>query len=70
MSSRDVIQAALTSVVWGFGFVAIKLGLEGLSAPPPFWVATKGDVFGVACPVTRSILNWRMTSPPRLVTNT
>jgi hypothetical protein len=31
--------AALTSVVWGLGFVAIKRGLESFSAPVRFLIA-------------------------------
>jgi uncharacterized membrane protein len=33
MTTRDMVLAALTSVIWGLGFVAIKLGLESFSAP-------------------------------------
>jgi len=33
MKFRDGVLAALTSVIWGFGFVAIKLGLLSFSAP-------------------------------------
>jgi hypothetical protein len=32
MSVRDMVLAALTSLVWGFGFVAVKFGLESFSA--------------------------------------
>jgi O-acetylserine/cysteine efflux transporter len=31
MRCRDVVLAALTSVIWGFGFVAVKFGLESFS---------------------------------------
>lgn len=34
MTARDMVLAALTSVVWGFAFVAVKFGLESFSAPP------------------------------------
>ena len=33
MGLRDMVLAALTSVIWGFGFVAVKFGLESFSAP-------------------------------------
>ncbi|HEY6336044.1 MAG TPA: EamA family transporter [Alphaproteobacteria bacterium] len=33
MRVRDMILATLTSVVWGFAFVATKLGIDGFSAP-------------------------------------
>ena len=33
MTARDMVLAALASVIWGLGFVAIKLGLESFSAP-------------------------------------
>lgn len=33
MSARDMVLAALTSVIWGLGFVAVKFGLESFSAP-------------------------------------
>ena len=33
MTARDMVLAALTSVVWGFAFVAVKFGLESFSAP-------------------------------------
>jgi O-acetylserine/cysteine efflux transporter len=33
MSVRDMALAALTSVVWGLGFVAIRFGLDSFSAP-------------------------------------
>ena len=33
MRMRDMALAALVSVVWGFGFVTIKLGLASFSAP-------------------------------------
>lgn len=33
MSPRDAALAAMTSVIWGLGFVAAKLGLESFSAP-------------------------------------
>jgi O-acetylserine/cysteine efflux transporter len=33
MTGRDIALAALTSIVWGFGFVAGKVGLESFSAP-------------------------------------
>ena len=33
MTPRDMVAAALVSVAWGFGFVAIKLGLDSFSAP-------------------------------------
>ena len=33
MRLRHMVLAALTSVIWGFGFVAVKFGLESLSAP-------------------------------------
>jgi O-acetylserine/cysteine efflux transporter len=33
MRFRDGLLAALTSVIWGFGFVVIKLGLLSFSAP-------------------------------------
>ncbi|MGA8551813.1 MAG: EamA family transporter [Stellaceae bacterium] len=33
MRFRDGALAALTSVIWGFGFVVIKLGLSSFSAP-------------------------------------
>jgi len=33
MQPRDMVLAALTSVIWGFGFVAVKFGLESFSAP-------------------------------------
>jgi O-acetylserine/cysteine efflux transporter len=33
MAARDMALAALTSVVWGLAFVAIKFGLESFSAP-------------------------------------
>lgn len=33
MRWRDCALAALTAIVWGFGFVAIKLGLASFSAP-------------------------------------
>ena len=33
MSARDALLAALTSVIWGLGFVAIKFGLQSFSAP-------------------------------------
>ena len=33
MKFRDGVLAALTSVIWGIGFVAIKLGLLSFSAP-------------------------------------
>jgi O-acetylserine/cysteine efflux transporter len=33
MRARDMCLAALTSVIWGLGFAAIKLGLESFSAP-------------------------------------
>ena len=33
MSPRDMLLAALSSVIWGLGFVAIKIGLESFSAP-------------------------------------
>lgn len=33
MTARDVALAALTSVIWGLAFVAIKFGLESFSAP-------------------------------------
>ena len=33
MTARDMSVAALTSVIWGLGFVAIKIGLESFSAP-------------------------------------
>jgi O-acetylserine/cysteine efflux transporter len=33
MRLRDMVLAALTSVIWGFGFVAVKCGRESFSAP-------------------------------------
>ena len=33
MTRRDMALAALTSVIWGFAFVAVKIGLESFSAP-------------------------------------
>ena len=33
MKLRDMVLAVLTSVIWGFGFVAVKFGLESFSAP-------------------------------------
>ena len=33
MTARDMSVAALTSVIWGLAFVAIKIGLESFSAP-------------------------------------
>lgn len=33
MKPRDIVLAALTSVIWGFAFVAVKFGLESFSAP-------------------------------------
>jgi O-acetylserine/cysteine efflux transporter len=33
VAPRDMALAALTSVIWGLAFVAIKLGLESFSAP-------------------------------------
>ena len=33
MTFRDGVLAALTSIIWGFGFVVIKLGLLSFSAP-------------------------------------
>jgi drug/metabolite transporter (DMT)-like permease len=33
MKARDMVLAALTSIIWGFGFVAIKFGLESFSVP-------------------------------------
>jgi O-acetylserine/cysteine efflux transporter len=33
MTTRGMVLAALTSIVWGFGFVAGKVGLESFSAP-------------------------------------
>ena len=33
MKPRDIALAALTSVIWGFAFVAVKFGLESFSAP-------------------------------------
>jgi O-acetylserine/cysteine efflux transporter len=33
MAPRDMALAALTSVVWGLGFVAIQFALESFSAP-------------------------------------
>ena len=33
MTARDMALAALTSVIWGLAFVAIKFGLESFSAP-------------------------------------
>jgi O-acetylserine/cysteine efflux transporter len=33
MKNRDMVLAALTSVIWGFAFVAVKFGLESFSAP-------------------------------------
>jgi O-acetylserine/cysteine efflux transporter len=33
MSARDMTLAALTSVIWGLGFVAIRFGLDSFSAP-------------------------------------
>jgi O-acetylserine/cysteine efflux transporter len=33
MRVRDALLATLTSVIWGLAFVAIKVGLEGFSAP-------------------------------------
>jgi O-acetylserine/cysteine efflux transporter len=32
MKLRDALLAALTSLIWGFGFVVIKIGLESFSA--------------------------------------
>ena len=32
MKARDMLLAALVSIVWGFGFVVIKIGLESFSA--------------------------------------
>jgi hypothetical protein len=33
MSAGDMVLAALTSIVWGLAFVAVKVGLESFSAP-------------------------------------
>ena len=33
MTARDMTVAALTSVIWGLAFVAIRIGLESFSAP-------------------------------------
>ena len=33
MKTRDMVLAALTSVIWGFAFIAVKFGLESFSAP-------------------------------------
>lgn len=33
MRLRDAVLAALTSAIWGFGFVVIKIGLLSFSAP-------------------------------------
>ena len=33
MSARDIVLAAAASVIWGLAFVAIRLGLDGFSAP-------------------------------------
>jgi len=33
MTARDMILAALTSVIWGFAFVAVKYALDSFSAP-------------------------------------
>ncbi len=33
MRSQDIALAVLTSVIWGFAFVATKIGLESFSAP-------------------------------------
>ena len=33
MPIRDMVLAALTSVVWGLAFVATKLALDSFSAP-------------------------------------
>jgi O-acetylserine/cysteine efflux transporter len=33
MLVRDMLLAALTSLIWGFGFIAAKVGLESFSAP-------------------------------------
>jgi O-acetylserine/cysteine efflux transporter len=33
MRWRDMVLATLTSVIWGFGFVAVKFGLASFSAP-------------------------------------
>jgi len=33
MTTRDMILATLTSVIWGFAFVAVKFALDSFSAP-------------------------------------
>jgi O-acetylserine/cysteine efflux transporter len=33
MAARDMVLAALASVIWGLAFVAVKLGLDSFSAP-------------------------------------
>lgn len=33
MTVRDMVLAALVSAVWGFGFIAISVGLQSFSAP-------------------------------------
>ena len=33
MSARDMALAAVTSIIWGLAFVAVKFALESFSAP-------------------------------------
>src|SRR5438445_13682531 len=57
MTRRDMALAALTSVIWGFAFVAVKIGLESFSAPQLTAVR-----FLIACLlvvlVTRPAISW------------
>jgi O-acetylserine/cysteine efflux transporter len=58
MSAGDMALAALTSIVWGFGFVAVKVGLESFSAPQ--LAAVRFLVAGLpAVLVPRPRLPWR-----------
>jgi O-acetylserine/cysteine efflux transporter len=58
MSARDMALAALSSVIWGLGFVAIKIGLESFSAPQ--LTAVRVLVAGLpALVVPRPPVSWR-----------
>ena len=58
MKARDMALAALVSVVWGFGFVTVKLGLESFSPAQltflRFAIASVPVLF-----VPRPALSWR-----------
>ena len=59
MKGRDIALAAITSTIWGVGFVAIQFGLEGFS--PPQLAALR---FLVPCAailfVQRPAISWSM----------